>query len=217
MKVLSTNIAVPRPDPSGRHALSGIDKQPHPYLDITIPGPNYGDGSGVIGDTIGDHEHHGGADKAIYAYAREELDYWEGALARNISNGYFGENLTTTGLNLSELLINQQIRAGSALLEVSIPRQPCATFARWMDEPGWLRKFTQRGDCGAYLRVITPGRISAGDSLELIGRPDHDVTMRMAFRAKMGDMALARHIVAVGCLAPVHHNQLRDKLAARDA
>ena len=112
-----------------------------------------------------------------------------------------------------QTLINQRIRVGGALLEVSIPRQPCATFAGWMNTRGWLRSFTQHGDCGAYLRIIEPGTIHSGDALELIGTPPHDVTMGMAFRAKMGDKALARHVVEVGCLSAVHHEQLAAKLS----
>lgn len=217
MKIISTNVAVRRADPSRRHTYTGIDKQPQPAIELSTPGPHYGDGSGVAGDSIGDHEHHGGADKAIYAFAREELDYWETELHREFRNGFFGENLTTSGINLANLLINQQIKIGDALLEVSIPRSPCATFAGWVNEPGFLKSFTDHGDCGAYLRIITPGTITAGDGMELIGKPHHDVTMSMAFRAKMGDMDLARHVVKVGCLAPVHHKQLEAKIAKYDA
>ena len=187
MKVISTNVAVRRADPSRRHTYTGIDKQPQPAIELKIPGPHYGDGSGIIGDSIGDHKHHGGADKAIYAFAREELDYWETELHREFRNGFFGENLTTSGISLANLLINQQISIGDALLEVSIPRSPCATFAGWINEKGFLKSFTNHGDCGAYLRIITPGTITAGDGMELVGKPDHDVTMGMAFRAKMGD------------------------------
>lgn len=212
MKVLSTNVAVRRADPSGRHAYTGIDKQPQPAIELKIPGPDYGEGSGVAGDSIGDHQHHGGADKAVYAFAREELDYWENELGREFRDGYFGENLTTTGVDLTTVLINQQIKIGDALLEVSIPRSPCATFSGWIGEKGWLKTFTERGDCGAYLRIISPGRISAGDTMEFVGKPGHDVTMGMAFRAKMGDIELARYVVKVGCLATVHHNQLQEKL-----
>lgn len=217
MKVLSTNVAIRRADPSGRHEYTGIDKQPQPTIALEIPGPNYGDGSGIHGDSIGDHQHHGGAEKAVYAFAREELDYWETELHREFHNGFFGENLTTSGINLAKLLINQQIKIGDALLEVSIPRSPCATFAGWVNEQGFLKSFTDHGDCGAYFRIITPGTIAAGDSMEFVGKPDHDVTMGMAFRAKMGDMELARHVVKIGCLAPVHHEQLRTKVAKYDA
>ena len=216
MKVISTNVAVRRADPSRRHTYTGIDKQPQPAIELKIPGPHYGDGSGIIGDSIGDHKHHGGADKAIYAFAREELDYWETELHRDFRNGFFGENLTTSGISLANLLINQQISIGDALLEVSIPRSPCATFAGWINEKGFLKSFTNHGDCGAYLRIITPGTITAGDGMELVGKPDHDVTMGMAFRAKMGDMALARHVVKIGCLTPVHHKQLEAKLTKYD-
>ena len=215
MKVISTNVAVRRPEPHGRHEYTGIDKQPRPFLDLEVPGPNYGDGSGVVGDSIGDHAHHGGAAKAVYAVAREELDYWEGTLNRVLRDGYFGENLTTEGISWPNMLINQRIQVGECVLEVSIPRTPCATFSGWMDEPGWLKSFTERGDCGSYLRIIEPGRITPGDEITLIGRPDHDITMGMAFAAKMGDKELARRVVDAGCLAPVHHDQLVKSLQSR--
>ena len=170
----------------------------------------------MVGDSIGDHAHHGGAEKAVYAVAREELDYWEGTLNRVLRDGYFGENLTTEGISWPNMLINQRIQVGECVLEVSIPRTPCATFSGWMDEPGWLKSFTERGDCGSYLRIIEPGRIKPGDEITLIGRPDHDITMGMAFAAKMGDKELARRVVDAGCLAPVHHEQLVKRLQPRD-
>lgn len=156
MQVISTNVAVRRPDPSGRHEFSGIDKQPQDFIDLAAPGPHYGDGSGVRGDIIGDTQHHGGNDKAVYAYSREELDYWQSELSRPLASGGFGENLTTQGIDLSALLINQRVCIGTAVLEVSVPRQPCATFACWLGERGWLKRWTARGDCGTYLRIISP-------------------------------------------------------------
>ena len=99
MQVISTNVAVRRPDPSGRHEFSGIDKKPQDFIDVAAPGPHYGDGSGVRGDIIGDTQHHGGNDKAVYAYSREELDYWQSELSRPLASGGFGENLTTQGVD----------------------------------------------------------------------------------------------------------------------
>lgn len=209
MQVISTNVAVRGPDPSGRHEFSGIDKRPQDFIDISAPGPNYGDGSGVRGDSIGDSDHHGGSDKAVYAYAREELDYWEDSLGRTLASGSFGENLTTRGIDLSALLINQRLHIGTTTLEVSIPRQPCATFSGWVQEKGWLKRWTARGDCGVYFRVISPGRISAGDAITRGPAPAHDITMRMAFAAKMGDRALARRVVDAKCLPPQHAKKLR--------
>lgn len=209
MQVISTNVAVRRPDPSGRHEFSGIDKKPQDFIDLAAPGPHYSDGSGVRGDIIGDTQHHGGNDKAVYAYSREELDYWQSELSRPLASGSFGENLTTQGIDLSALLINQRVCIGTAVLEVSVPRQPCATFAGWLGERGWLKRWTARGDCGTYLRIISPGRIRLGDAIELGTPPSHGITMRMAFAAKMGDRALARRVVDAGCLPAHQQNSLR--------
>ena len=209
MQVISTNVAVRRPDPSGRHEFSGIDKKPQDFIDLAAPGPHYSDGSGVRGDIIGDTQHHGGNDKAVYAYSREELDYWQSELSRPLASGGFGENLTTQGIDLSALLINQRVCIGTAVLEVSVPRQPCATFAGWLGERGWLKRWTARGDCGTYLRIISPGRIRLGDAIELGTPPSHGITMRMAFAAKMGDRALARRVVDAGCLPTHQQNSLR--------
>lgn len=164
------------------------------------PGPSYGDGSGVHGDVIGDSKHHGGADKAVYAFAREELDYWQESLGRALPAGAFGENLTTTGVDWSEQLINQRMRIGTAILEVSISRQPCRTFAAWLDERGWVKRFAQHGDCGAYLRVIEPGEIHPGDPIELFDAPTHSITMRTLFAANMGDRDAAAAVLEANCV-----------------
>src|SRR5699024_7485669 len=103
---------------------------------------------------------HGGADEAVYAFSREDLDFWAQELGRPLPDGSFGENLTSQGIDLAQLIINQRVRIGTTVLEVSVPRSPCATFAAWLDEKGWVKTFTHRGDCGAYFRVIIPGEIS---------------------------------------------------------
>lgn len=216
MQVVSTNIAVPHDHSVRRYPTTGIDKHPVDALEVAAPGPNYGDGSGVSGDFVGDSDFHGGAHKAVYAYAREELDYWEGKLGCPLRNGSFGDNLTTSGVVLRDLLINQQVRVGSALLQVSVPRTPCGTFAEWLGERGWVKTWSDRGDCGAYFRVLEPGRIAPGDALEFVGRPDHDVTMGMAFRAKLGDVDLARHVVEVHCLPDIHHLPMAKRVEVAD-
>ena len=192
--VKSTNVARPQQDPGGAERVSGIDKRPAGQITIAAPGPNYGDGSGVAGDTIGDIKHHGGAEKAVYAFARERLDIWQTQLGRTLDDGTFGENLTTTGIDWPDVLINQRFRVGEAELQVSVPRSPCRTFAGWMGEPGWVRRFAASGDCGSYLRVITPGVVRPGDVVEALDEPAHGVTMREAFAAVMGDDAVARRI-----------------------
>ncbi len=206
----STNIARPRICPADETRMTGIQKRPVEVLDISPPGPNYGDGSGVSGDIIGDDKHHGGADKAVYAFAREMLDYWSAVhqTATPYPDGHFGENLTTVGIDWTQAVIGQQIRIGNTLLEVSVPRQPCLTFARWLGIPGWVKTFAAHGDCGSYFRVMEAGQIRVGDACTFLPAPAHGITMGDAFRAKMGNTEAARRVYAAQCLPPHHHWQL---------
>lgn len=217
-RVRSTNIAVPKPLPGSRAARprkTGIDKRPAAGLEVFAPGDGYGHGSGVVGDLVGNSKHHGGAQKAVYAYAREELDHWEGELARSFSDGFFGENLTTEGIDLESLLINQPVRIGSALLEVSVSRTPCATFAAHLDERGWIKRFAARGRSGAYFRVVQPGVIRPGDEIELLDAPAHGIDVQTVFAAAMGDDDAAQLVVAAECLPAMYHQRFIDRLAAR--
>jgi MOSC domain-containing protein YiiM len=142
--------------------------------------------------------HHGGGDQAVYAYAREDLDWWEPELGRPLANGVFGENLTTAGLEVNGALIGERWRAGpDVVLEVSCPRIPCATFQGWLERAGWVKRFTLTARPGAFLRVIEPGEIRAGDRVEIVHRPGHDVTVALAFRAMtLEPELLARLLVA---------------------
>ncbi|MGD8150189.1 MOSC domain-containing protein [Ornithinimicrobium sp. Y1694] len=213
-RILSTNLAQPKPDP-GTPRVTGIDKRPVEVIELFTPGPRYGDGPGVVGDLIGDDEHHGGVDKAVYAFSREELDWWEGELGRPLSDGMFGENLTTQGIELEALLINQRVRIGEeVIVEVSIPRTPCATFQRHLGERAWVRRFTERGRCGVYLRVIVPGTVRPGDAIEAVEPPAHEIDMALAFAAAMGDNDAARQVVAAEVLPARHHEKMARRIGA---
>ena len=177
-----------------RRRRSGIDKRPSAEpLVVRAPGPRKGGlGSGVVGDSICDSKHHGGDDQAVYAYAREDLDRWEGELGRELTNGMFGENLTTSGVDVTGLLIGERLTVGEdgLVLEVTSPRTPCQTFVEWLGIRGWMKTFTAAGDPGAYFRVIQAGTIRAGDRIDVLSRPDHDVTIGTVFRAMMGESDL---------------------------
>jgi MOSC domain-containing protein YiiM len=185
VRVLSVNVGVPRDNPWKRTGRTGIDKRPvDGPVKVTAPGPKGGGAVGLSGDHAYDVAHHGGADQAVYAYAREALDHWAAELDRELPPGVFGENLTTTGVDVDGALIGERWRIGTELvLEVSCPRIPCATFAGWMDLPGWNKRFMRAARPGAYLRVVHPGAVQRGDPVEVLSRPDHGVTIALCFRA----------------------------------
>lgn len=133
--------------------------------------------NGLAGDERADSEHHGSSDQAVYSYAREDYDWWAGELGRPLRDGQFGENLTTSGIDLSRALVGERWRVGSALLEVTKPRTPCVVFRNWMDEPGWVKRFTREGRTGAYLRVVETGELGPGDEVEVVSRPEVGVSM----------------------------------------
>ncbi|MER7971767.1 MULTISPECIES: MOSC domain-containing protein [unclassified Streptomyces] len=202
MKLLSVNLGrarhLPYTDPAV--GVSGIDKRPvEGPVRVAAPGAKGVAGSGLAGDAVCDLRHHGGDDQAVYAMAREDLDDWERELGRALPNGVFGENLTTAGVEVSGALIGERWRIGSAvLLEVTSGRIPCRTFQGHVGEQGWVRRFTRKGAPGAYLRVIEPGEIRAGDPVEVVERPGHDVTVALQFRASTTERELLPRLLAAG-------------------
>ena len=186
MHLLSLNVGRPRANPWKGLAATGIDKRPVEHaVAVTTPGPKGTGAVGLAGDRAHDVKHHGGADQALYAYAREDLDTWQEQLGRPLRNGSsFGENLTTVGVDVNGARIGERWRIGAdVLLEVSCPRIPCATFQGWLGEPAWLERFIAARAPGADLRVVDEGSIRVGYDIEVAFRPQHDVTVALAFRA----------------------------------
>ena len=135
----------------------------------------------------------------MYAYAREDLDWWERELGYELPAGQFGENLTTQGLDLTNALVGERWRiGGTVVLQATSPRIPCATFARRMGEPKWVKRFTARGVTGAYLRVVVPGEIQAGDRIEVVRRPQHTVTIGRSFRALTTEAEMLPSLLEAG-------------------
>ncbi|WP_328547265.1 MOSC domain-containing protein [Streptomyces platensis] len=220
MKLLSVNVGRPTPC---RHTAAeggtGIDKRPvDGPVAVAAPGPQGVGGSGLAGDAVVDLRHHGGDDQAVYAYAREDLDAWQRELGRELANGVFGENLTTWGVEVTGARIGECWRVGPRLLlEVTSPRIPCRTFHAWLGERGWIRRFTQAAVPGAYLRVIEPGEIRAGDAVEVVHRPDHEVTIGLMFRALTTRRELLPRLLEAGAALPEEARQKARKYAERAA
>ena len=189
-------------DPGG--PKTGIDKRPmSEAVAVRAPGPMRGGlGSGIVGDVIGNRKLHGGDDQAVYAYAREDLDTWAAHLDRELTNGMFGENLTTTGVDVTGAVIGERWRVGTdgVLLEVTSPRTPCKTFAARLGVEGWIKTFARGGTPGAYLRVIEPGTVSGGDRVDVVERPSHGVTIGVVYRALLLEKDLLPEILVADAL-----------------
>src|SRR5215469_8823952 len=179
----------------GKPARTGINKR-------ALAGPVAVNVLGLAEDESADKENHGGHDQAVYAYAREDLDWWTERLGRELRNGLFGENITTAGIDISTALIGEVWRVGTAVVQITAPRIPCVTFQSWMDEPHWVKRFASARRPGAYLRVLTEGEVAAGDDLIVISRPDSDVTTAESMNAYYGDREIMRRLLEVegrGC------------------
>lgn len=184
--LLSVNLGIARASTAKDVGVTGIDKRPSADpVTVRRPGPKHGGlGSGLVGDDLCDRRHHGGEDQAVYAYAREDLDHWQAELGRELAGGVFGENLTTVGLDVNGALVGERWQVGDeVVLQVVEPRIPCRTFAVWMAEQGWTKRFTVAARPGAYLRIVREGVIRAGDPVTVLHRPDHQVSVATVFRA----------------------------------
>jgi MOSC domain-containing protein YiiM len=164
------------PLPDRRPNRSGIDKRP-------VTGRVAVGELGLDGDVQVNRKHHGGEGQAVYAYAQSDADWWAAELDRELPPGRFGENLRTTGLDLTNAVLGERWQVGTALLEVTACRIPCANFERFWGVPQLVRRFTAHGASGAYLRVLETGEIGAGDEVRVVSRPDHGVTTGLLFRA----------------------------------
>lgn len=175
---------------AGRLRRTAIDKRP-------LARPVEVGWFGLAGDEQSDTENHGGREQALYAYAREDLDWWVERLSRELADGVFGENITTSGLDVTGALIGEVWQLGTAVVQVTSPRIPCVVFAGWLDEDQWVKRFAAAGRPGAYLRVLQQGVVAPGDRVEVISRPDERVTIAESMIAFYGDADLMRRLLRV--------------------
>ncbi len=195
----SVNVGMPREAAWAGIGRTSIDKAP-------VAGPVEVHRLGPLGDQVSDTRHHGGPDQAVYAYSREELDWWAAELGDDLRDGEFGENLTTSGLDVDGAELGERWRIGTVLLEVAMVRTPCNDFKIWMgrgghDNRAWVRRFAERERPGAYLRVLQPGVLCAGDPIEVVHRPGHGMTASYLFRALLREPELLLPLLDLDGLA----------------
>jgi MOSC domain-containing protein YiiM len=205
--VLSVNVAEIREIPRGGEMVrTGIWKVPVAGR-VAVRGVN------VEGDEQADRSVHGGPDKALYAYAREDIDWWERELRRDLPHGVFGENLTLRGLDVTGALIGERWRIGSVLLEVSEPRFPCWKLGARFGDPRMLKRFAAARRPGAYLRIVEEGKLAAGDAVEVVERPGHDLTIAAFAHAYLEDRSALTRLLEVPAVSEAWRGWVRERAA----
>jgi MOSC domain-containing protein YiiM len=194
-KVEAVNVGRPRPieRSNGNVETSAIWKEPVSGR-VAVRGVN------VDGDDQADRSVHGGPDRAVYAYAAEDTEWWESELGRELGPGTFGENLTLRGVDVTGARVGERWRIGSAVLEVTSPRVPCWKLAKKMDDPRFIKRFAAAGRPGAYLRIIEEGELGPGDEVKIVERPEHDVTLGLFAEAYEHDRTLLPQVLEADAL-----------------
>ena len=206
--IVSVNVGLPRPETlGGRRTRTAIRKR-------AATGPVRVDEIGLEGDQPADSDHQG-VFHAVYAFAQEDLALWSARLGATVAPGVFGENLTTSGIDVNEALVGEQWRVGSVLMEIVGVRIPCWIFKGWMglsgfDDTAWVKRFAAEGRPGPYLRVLEPGHLQAGDVLTVEHRPDHDVTVSTMFAALTTRRELLPRLAALDRIDPVALAEARE-------
>jgi MOSC domain-containing protein YiiM len=209
--VESVNVGEPREvDVNGHAVLTSIWKSPVEGR-VPLRGVN------LRGDDQADRTVHGGPDKAVYAYAAEDTEWWEAELGAQLGHAPFGENLTIRGLAVSEAVIGERWALGSVLLEVAQPRLPCFKLGLRMGDVRFPKRFAAAGRPGAYLRVVEEGDIGAGDRIEVVSRPAHGVTSALVSRALLREPELLGAALKAPELPASLREWMQERAAARSS
>ena len=165
MQLISVNVGMPREVPwNGITISTGIYKSP-------VAGEVAVSKLNLTGDRQADLTVHGGPEKAIYAYPGEHYGYWRDEFpAMPLTWGYFGENLTTTGLRVDEVYIGDVLKIGSATLTVTQPRLPCYKLALRFGRDDIIKRFLASRRTGFYLSVVEEGALRSSAEIEIVER-----------------------------------------------
>jgi MOSC domain-containing protein YiiM len=208
-RILSVNVGMARGfEYHGHPARSAIWKSP-------VPGRIIARGVNLDGDDQADRKAHGGPDKAIYAYAVEDAQWWEPEIGRSLAYGELGENLTIEGIELNDALVGERWGIGTTVLEVSEPRIPCWRLGVRMNDPMFPRRFAEAMRPGTYLRIVVEGSVGAGDEIRMIERPNHDLTIRDVFRIYFRDRDEVERLLAIPSVSESWKRWANDLLQRR--
>jgi MOSC domain-containing protein YiiM len=211
-RVVSVNVGAPRKvKHRGRLVSTAIWKRPVSGC-VAVRGVN------IAGDDQADRSVHGGVDKAVYAYSREDYEWWAGELGTDAPQaGTFGENLTVSGLDLNAAEVGERWQIGSVLLEVSEPRFPCFKLGIRMDDPTFLKRFAAARRPGLYLRIVEEGDLGAGNNIEVVDRPGHGVTIGLFAEAYLRDRSRLIELLGADALSATWRAWILERTASRAA
>jgi MOSC domain-containing protein YiiM len=210
MKLVSINVAMPRDVIWKGHVVTtGIFKEP-------VAGPVQLRQLNLDGDRQADLTVHGGPDKAVYGYPSEHYPYWRSELERpELTWGMFGENLTVEGMLESQINIGDTFRIGSAVVQVTQPRQPCYKLGVKFQRDDILKLFLSSLRSGFYFRVLKEGKVNTGDVIESLDRDPHNITVTDITRLYSVDkqnVELKRRAIAVEALPESWRNYFQAQL-----
>lgn len=172
---------------------------------------------GLAPDEQADRRVHGGPEMALHLYPLDHHDWWRGEIGDHPAldePGGFGSNLAVRGLTEDMVHIGDRFRLGTALIEVSQPRQPCWKIEHRFGSKGMVARIIETGRSGWYFRVIETGEVAAGDSLERIASGASDWSVARVFAALLGAKAAAAELSELAECAPLAL-KWREKAAAK--
>jgi MOSC domain-containing protein YiiM len=209
-EVVSVNVGLPQTvEHNGKQVTTAIWKRPITGR-IAVRGVN------LEGDEQADRSVHGGVDKAVYAYAREDYEWWSAELGSGaLEPGTFGENLTVSGIDLNASEVGERWRVGSALLEVSEPRFPCFKLGVRMGDAKFLKRFAAARRPGAYLRIIEEGELGAGDRIEIVDWPGHGVTIGLFAHVYLGDRSRVGELLTADAISQAWRTWIEEQACRR--
>ena len=177
MKVLSVNIS------SLKTILHNGKEEKTGYFKTPVDDAIFLQFEGVKGDSVEDRLHHGGKDKACYIYSFDHYAFWKNLyLNLDWDFGMFGENITVENLNEAEIKIGDIYKVGTAMVQVSQPRQPCYKLGIKFGSQKMVNEFRKSSFPGVYLRVLEEGFVNKNDEFNLIKTNENALTVLQVFQ-----------------------------------
>ncbi|HBX68772.1 MAG TPA: MOSC domain-containing protein [Chloroflexi bacterium] len=178
-----------------------------------VDGPVQLEHRGFVGDQA-TQSYHGSPDIAVCLHSQTHYDFWNATLQMDLQPGGVGENLTLDTWDDSNLCVGDQLRIGTALIQISAPRSPCENQARFVGRPDWVKRTLEELRTGIYARVLEPGTVQAGDEVVLEECLNPGLTIRALNDCWYFnfDVALAERFITAEGLMAWWQQRFRDKV-----